>query len=287
MRLAIVADRIGWEERQLLAAAAQHDTAAFWVDDSSLCAGPGTPSVPEAEVYLMRGHSYTRSGMLAGLLEDTGRRVVNPAGAIMVCQDKLQTLRRLTAAGVPVPDYRLVLTRRDLPAAIAQLGLPCVLKPLFGGLGRRVLLVRDRDLAAAAYDYVEHFGQGFDRVLLAQRFHPGTDQRAVVIGGEVVAMYERVPDGDWRASVSAGSQARASRAGSEADVIRSLALRSALAVGTEICAVDLLAGRDAPPQVIEVNHVPMFRGAVQATGCDISRAIVGHLARTACLAPGQ
>lgn len=272
MRIAIVADRVGWEERQLLTAAADRGAQAFWLDDARLCAGPAARGVPGADAYLMRSRSYTRGGPLAALLADAGRMVVNSPEAIAACQDKLTTARLLAAAGLPVPDFRLVLTRHDLPAALDVLGLPCVLKPLFGGLGRRVLLIRDADLADAAYDYVEHFGHGFDRVLLAQRYHPGTDERVLVAGGRAVAAYQRVASGDWRANVALGARALPS----QADGTGALAVRAATAVGAVICAVDLLAGPGGAV-VNEVNHVPMFRGAAEATGADIGRAVIEAL----------
>ncbi len=281
MRIAIVADRVGWEESQLLAAAKHRDVEAFWLDDSGLCVGPGAATVAPADVYLMRGRSYTRGSSLAGLLADAGRWVVNSPAAITACQDKLITARLLVSAGVPVPEFRLVLSRKDLGTAIDELGLPCVFKPLFGGLGRRVLLIRDRDLASAAYDYVEHFGQSFDRVLLAQRFCPGIDMRVFIVGTDIVAVYERAADGDWRANVAVGGAVRPMRAGSEA---ATLALTAANAVGADVCAVDLLAGEDGTAVVNEVNHVPRFHGAVQATGCDIGGAILDHLLRAGCLA---
>lgn len=277
MRVAIVADRVGWEESQLLAAARRRGVEAFWLDDSGLCAGPGASTVTAADVYLMRGRSYPRGASLAGLLADAGRWVVNSPAAITACQDKLTTARLLAGAGVPVPDFRLVLSRKDVATAIDELGLPCVFKPLFGGLGRRVLLIRDRDLASAAYDYVEHFGQGFDRVLLAQRYCPGTDVRVFVVGTETVAEYERVADGDWRANTDLGGGVRPPRADHGA---ATLALAAAKVVGADICAVDLLADADGTAVVNEVNHVPRFRGAVQATGRDIGGAVLDYLLLT-------
>jgi RimK family alpha-L-glutamate ligase len=275
MRVALVADRIGWEERQLMAAAASRKITAFWLNDAALCLGPLAARVPDAEVYLIRSRSYSRGGALAGLLADSGRRVVNSAGAIAVCQDKLATARAVSAAGLPVPDFRLVVSRADLAIAISELGLPCVIKPLFGGLGRRVLLLRDRDLADAVYDFVEHFAQGFDRALLAQRYHPGHDERAFVVGSAVVAAYCRIAQGDWRANVALGGAVQAIEASGE---IGLLAAAAAAAVGADVCAVDLLVSEDGVPVVNEVNHVPMFRGAAAATGCDLGGAVMDHLA---------
>ena len=274
MRIAIVADRVGWEERLLLAAAADRGASAFWLDDGDMCAGPRAATAAPADVYLIRSRSYTRGGALAGLLCDGGSRVVNTPAAIAVCQEKLASARVLSSAGLPVPDFRLVLTRKDLRAAVGELGLPCVLKPVFGGLGRRVLLIRDPDLADASYDYVEHYGQSFDRVLLAQRYHPGLDQRVIVVGHDVAAAYQRTGHDDWRANVATGAAVSPIPPGS---VPHELAVAAATAVGAEVCAVDLLTDPACGSVICEVNHVPMFRGAVAASRRDIAGAIISYL----------
>src|SRR5262245_912268 len=107
MKLAVVADRIGWEERRLLDAAKVRGIEAFWMDDRGLCARPGAAGVPDATAYLMRSRSYTRGGVLAGLLDDGSRRVVNSPAAIAACEDKLRTARLVGNAGLPTPDFRL------------------------------------------------------------------------------------------------------------------------------------------------------------------------------------
>ncbi|GAA2340077.1 RimK family alpha-L-glutamate ligase [Dactylosporangium salmoneum] len=275
MKVAIVADRIGWEERRLIDAAGARGLAAFWLDDGDLCAGPAAEGVPPADLYLVRSRGYTRSAVLAGLLGDRDERVVNTAAAIAICQDKLATARALHAAGVPVPPFRVVLTRRDLARALGELGLPCVLKPILGGLGRRVLLIRDRDLADAAYDYVEQFAGGFDRVLLAQPFLPGGDERAFVVGGRVVAAYRRVAGSDWRANLATGGAAERIDADAE---LTALATAAAGATGAEIFALDVLRDAAGRRFVNEINHVPQFRGGAEATGVDLAAAVLDHLA---------
>ncbi|MFG3578710.1 ATP-grasp domain-containing protein [Micromonospora chersina] len=275
MRVAIVADRIGWEERQFMEAADGRGWKSFWVNDGDLCVGARGSGIPPADVHLMRSRSYTRCLAISGLLADRGDRVVNTAEAISVCQDKLLTSRALHNVGIPVPEFRVVLTRHDLARAIEELGLPCVIKPIVGGLGRRVFLIRDPDLAASAYDYVEQFAQGFDRVLLAQRYLPGADERAFVVGHTVVAAYRRRPAGDWRANLSTGGVAEAIEADDE--IIR-LATATTATIGAGIYALDLLTDAEGVRHVNEVNHVAMFRGAFDATGVDVAGAVMDHLA---------
>ncbi|HET6208891.1 MAG TPA: ATP-grasp domain-containing protein, partial [Jatrophihabitans sp.] len=61
---------------------------------------------------------------------------------------------RLLAAGVATPRYRQVDGPAELPAAIAELGLPCVIKPSAFGGSLGVRLVTEPEQAGAAYDYV-------------------------------------------------------------------------------------------------------------------------------------
>lgn len=274
MRLALVADRIGWEERQVMLAARERGIDAFWANDAELCLGPAAAGAPAADVFLMRSRSYARCGIIAGLLGDGGARVVNSAPAIRICQDKITTARTLGAAGLPVLDFRVVLSQRDLAQAIDEFGLPCVVKPVLGGLGRRVLLIRDRDVAAATYEYVDHFGAGFDRVLIAQPYHRGQDERVIVVGSEVVAAYRRIPDGDWRANVAVGAGVAAADITSET---RFLCREVTRVTGAEVYALDLFVGDGGHKVVNEVNHVPLFRGAATATGVSVGAAVAGYL----------
>jgi S-sulfo-L-cysteine synthase (3-phospho-L-serine-dependent) len=53
----------------------------------------------------------------------------NPPEMIRACRNKGQTRQRLTAAGLPQPRFVIVEQIAQLPAAIAAIGLPCVVKP--------------------------------------------------------------------------------------------------------------------------------------------------------------
>ena len=71
--------------------------------------------------------------------------------ALSVCQDRLQEKAFLAGAGVPVAPWRAVHSREDLSAAVAELGLPAVLKTTrlgYDGRGQAVLR-EDADLDAA------------------------------------------------------------------------------------------------------------------------------------------
>jgi biotin carboxylase len=56
-------------------------------------------------------------------------RPANPVLASQTCRDKARTRRALAAAGIHQPAFRLVRDLAEVPAAVADVGLPCVVKP--------------------------------------------------------------------------------------------------------------------------------------------------------------
>ncbi len=269
--LAIVADRLGWEEKAILAAARERGARAEWLDDGALCCG-SRADVPAAGAYLIRSRSFVRGPLIAESIAagPDDASVINSAATIALCSNKVSALARLRQAGLPTVPYRLVLTRADLAKALDVVGVPLVLKPVYGGLGRRVMLVRERSVADSMYDYVEHYAQNFDRALIAQPYLEGaSDVRVLAIDGAAVAAMERVATGDWRANVELGAVAQPI----ELDAtIRELTAAVGERIRARVFGLDLF--RHAGELLVgEVNHSPLFRGIVEATGIDVAARI--------------
>jgi len=73
--------------------------------------------------------------------------------ALSTCQDRIAEKRFLVEAGVPVAPWRAVETMADLTAAIAQIGLPAVLKTTrLGYDGRGQAVLRQPEDAAPAFE---------------------------------------------------------------------------------------------------------------------------------------
>jgi [lysine-biosynthesis-protein LysW]---L-2-aminoadipate ligase len=272
--LALVADRIGWEEKAILTAARERGARAEWLNDGELCCGC-RDDLPRAGAYLIRSRSFVRGPLIAESIASgpDDASVINPAEAIAICSNKVTALAKLRQIGLPTVPYRLVLTRADLAAALELLGCPLVLKPVYGGLGRRVMLVREPAVADSMYDYVEHYGQNFDRALIAQPYLEGaSDVRVLAIDGEAVAAMERIASGDWRANVELGAIAEPI----ELDAtIRALTATVGERIGARIFGLDLFR-HDGALTVGEVNHSPLFKGIVEATGIDVAARIADH-----------
>jgi [lysine-biosynthesis-protein LysW]--L-2-aminoadipate ligase len=269
--LAVVADRIGWEEKAILAAARARGASAEWLDDGGLCCG-SRADVPAAGAYLIRSRSFVRGPLIAETIAagPDDASVINSAATIALCSNKVSALAQLRQVGLPTVPYRLVLTRADLATALDVVGVPLVLKPVYGGLGRRVMLVRERAVADSMYDYVEHYAQNFDRALIAQPYLEGSsDVRVLAIDGVAVAAMERVATGDWRANVELGAVAQPI----ELDAtIRELTAAVGERIGARVFGLDLFR-HEGELLVGEVNHSPLFRGIAEATGIDVAARI--------------
>ncbi|MDT9682274.1 RimK family alpha-L-glutamate ligase [Streptomyces sp. TRM76323] len=274
--VAIVADRIGWEERRLIAAAPEAGLTIEWVNDESLCLGHAdAPSLTRYDAVLIRSRSYTRGGLIATLAEASRVRTLNTAAAIRACENKLELRTVLRRVGVPAGDFRLVLSRRDFARALQDVPPPLVLKPVFGGMGKRVTLIRHADTAQSVYDYVEDLGHGFEQASLVEPYlDGGTSVRCFVVGRDLVAAAEFASAGeDWRSNAALGNQSRA--LDHDPDITK-VVDGVVDALGEGIYGIDLFQTPDGYV-VNEVNHAPAFKAVAEATGTDVPLAIIRHL----------
>ena len=93
-------------------------------------------------------------------LERAGLRVIPTARAAWLTMNR-EGIRRLAAEELDLPTspYRFVDTREDYRAAIAALGLPCVIKPVMSSSGKGQSTVRNETDIDAAWDYAQSGGR--------------------------------------------------------------------------------------------------------------------------------
>jgi phosphoribosylglycinamide formyltransferase 2 len=86
--------------------------------------------------------------------EDAGVTVVPTARATQLTMDR-EGIRRLAAEelGVPTSPYRFVESLDGLRAAVAELGTPCVVKPVMSSSGKGQSVIRTPQDAQASWDY--------------------------------------------------------------------------------------------------------------------------------------
>lgn len=100
--------------------------------------------------------------------DGTDTRIVPTARATRLTMDR-EGIRRLAAEtlGLPTSPYRFVDTREDYRAAVAALGLPCVVKPVMSSSGKGQSLVAAEADIDPAWEYARSGGRaGAGRVIV-------------------------------------------------------------------------------------------------------------------------
>ncbi|WP_425955844.1 formate-dependent phosphoribosylglycinamide formyltransferase [Xylanimonas sp. McL0601] len=93
-------------------------------------------------------------------VESADVRVVPTARATQLTMDR-EGIRRLAAEelGLPTSPYRFVDTLDDLRAAVGELGLPCVVKPVMSSSGKGQSVLRTPDDVERAWAYAQTGGR--------------------------------------------------------------------------------------------------------------------------------
>jgi len=203
---------------------------------------------------------------------------LNESVGIGRSRDKLRSMQLLARDGIGLP----VTTFAHDPKQTEEVldlagGAPVVIKLFEGTQGIGVVLA---DTKRSAKSVVEAFrGAGVN--ILVQEFIKeagGTDIRAIVIGGKVVAAMKRTgAAGDFRSNLHRGGTAEVIKLSPEE---RLTAIRSAKAMGLNVCGVDMLRANHGPV-VMEVNSSPGLEGVEAATGLDIASKIIEYIEKNA------
>ncbi|MBL1084104.1 RimK family alpha-L-glutamate ligase [Streptomyces actinomycinicus] len=268
-RLGVLASRVRFEEKSILAALERRGAACEQIDPRALSVRAATPWTGPRTV-LNREVGHYRALYAASALESAGTKVLNTAAATAVCGDKWQTTAALTAHGVPTPETVLALTPEAAPSALEQIGYPAVIKPLVGSWGRLVTRVTDPAMAAAVLEHLAALPSPQSHIVYVQREVAKADRdiRVLVVGGRAVgATYRRSEQ--WRTNVARGAVSERCPLD---PALTALAVSAADAVGAHIAGVDLLQDPDGRLTVLEVNDRVEFRGLQQSHGTDIDAA---------------
>jgi ribosomal protein S6--L-glutamate ligase len=196
---------------------------------------------------------------------------LNESVGIGRSRDKLRSMQLLARDGIGLP----VTTFAHDPKVTEEVlklagGAPLVIKLLEGTQGIGVVLA---DTDRSAKSVIEAFrGAGVN--ILVQEFikeSAGTDIRALVVGGKVIAAMKRTgAEGEFRSNLHRGGSAKTIKISPEE---RSTAIRAARSMGLNVCGVDMLRANHGPV-VMEVNSSPGLEGVEKATGIDIAGKII-------------
>ncbi|PCI97639.1 MAG: RimK family alpha-L-glutamate ligase [Alphaproteobacteria bacterium] len=179
------------------------------------------------------------------------------AYALKLGRDKLRCTQRLLKEEVPFPTTGFAYSNEDFDNIIKTVGgVPLVIKLIEGTEGVGVFLADDMKHAV---NLLKTFKK-LSTPLIVQKFieeSAGTDIRAFVVGGEIIACMERKSsDGDFRANIALGGHSKAITLSEEE---KNIALKATQAIGINIAGVDLIRSHSGT-LVIEINTSPDFGG---------------------------
>jgi D-alanine-D-alanine ligase len=130
-------------------------------------------------VFIALHGRYGEDGTLQGALELLGIPYTGSGPmASSLAMDKIMTKRIWLEAGLPTPGYAVLVSETELDAAVAQLGVPLIMKPPHEGstLG----IMKAEVLADVAGAYRE--AAKFDDVVLAEQFITGRELTIAILG---------------------------------------------------------------------------------------------------------
>lgn len=218
---------------------------------------------------------------LARRLERGGWRLFNSAHTVEVCDNKALTAEALCACGVPMPKtvvapltfHTVGYTKYDFVKRACQiLGLPVVIKELYGSLGEQVHLAHSVEEAVSVVQTL-----GARPFLLQEMIKEsfGKDIRVNIVGGRVrAAILREGAEGEFRSNIGIGGRGTPVTLTEEEERV---ALAAAKAVGADFAGVDLLLHASGTPLVCEVNSNPHFTGTLRYTGVNLADCIFEHI----------
>jgi ribosomal protein S6--L-glutamate ligase len=203
---------------------------------------------------------------------------VNESQAITRSRDKLRSLQLLSREGIGLPVTGFAHSTKDIEGLIDTVGgPPLVIKLLEGTQGIGVVLAETQK---AAESVIAAFRE-LDANILVQEFigeARGSDIRALVVGGRVIAaMRRQAAPGEFRSNLHRGGTALPVRLTPEE---RSTVVRAAKTTGLNVAGVDFIRSNHGP-LVLEVNSSPGLEGIEGATGKDVAGQIIEFIEKRA------
>lgn len=203
---------------------------------------------------------------------------LNESVGIGRSRDKLRSMQLLARDGIGLPVTTFAHDPKQTEEVLALAGgAPLVIKLLEGTQGLGVVLA---DTDRSAKSVIEAF-RATNTNILVQEFIKeagGSDVRAIVVGGKVIAAMKRTGgEGEFRSNLHRGGSAAVIKLTPEE---RLTAVRAAKSMGLNVCGVDMLRANHGPV-VMEVNSSPGLEGVEKATGLDIAGKIIEYIEKNA------
>ena len=212
---------------------------------------------------------------LARLLEKAGYRLFNRADFIKMCDDKSLTFIRCANEGIRMPTTitaPLVYTSSTnvhtefLDEVIKKIGLPMVVKKVYGSLGEGVYRVDNKEQLEKLYLEICHSPILFQKYM---KNSSGYSIRVLVIDGKVFGGFKRINSSDFRSNygTTAGGQKI-----ENPEKYFTFAEEIAKKLQIEYAGIDFLDDENGNPVLCEINSNAFFEEFEKVTGLNVAEA---------------
>ena len=213
-------------------------------------------------------------------LEMQGVYTASSSIAINRSRDKLRSMQLLAKAGVGIPKTVFSRNSADIDNLLDKLGgTPVIIKLARGTHGNGVVLAETRKAAKSVLQALYLTNEDGTNVLLQEFIaeSAGTDVRAFVVGGRVVASMQRKSlDDDFRSNLHKGGEGKMVKL---TDEERKMCIKAAKTMGLNVAGVDFMRSEKGP-LILEVNASPGF-GIEKVTGRDVATPIIEYIEQNA------
>ncbi len=212
---------------------------------------------------------------LARLLEKAGFRLFNKADFIKLCDDKMLTFIACANEGIRMPKTiagPLVYTDlqesnyKFLDSIIKEIGLPMVVKKVYGSLGEGVYLVNTKEELINLYSEIARNPIIFQEYVKTSF---GKSIRVLIIDGKVFGSFIRKNKYDFRSNYGEEASSKILENPGKYEVF---AQEIANKLHIEYAGIDLLVYEDDDPILCEINSNAFFEEFEKVTGLNVAAA---------------
>lgn len=222
-------------------------------------------------IYLRGSHKYAI--LMRSITTALSHKCYMPIcpASFTIGHDKFLTLLNLQKHNVPIPKTYIAATTKLAKKILEKVHYPVILKTPAGTHGKGVMFADSVSSANTLLDALETFKQPY---IIQEYVESGaSDTRAIVVNEKVVAaMKRKAVKNELRANIHMGGTGK--KVILDYDTAQ-IAIKSAKAVGADICGVDLLEG--VKIQVVEVNLSPGIQGITEATKINVADEVAKGL----------
>lgn len=190
--------------------------------------------------------------------------------SILKAKNKIKTMQILDHFSIPIPRTVVIHRPEDIDQAVKSIGgFPIILKQPYGSFGAGVRIIESMRALKSFLLWEEQM------YLLQEyvKYSKGKDIRVFIINGKIVgSMMRSAKKGEFRSNIELGG------VGSIVEITdeeASIALRSVQALDLNYGGVDVIRSKSGPV-VLEVNSNPGFKALENASGVDISKALIEY-----------